>query len=391
MYGLKQAALLAYEHLIKCLEPHGYRPMKHTLGMWEHISRPTKFCLCVDNFGVKYFSKEDANHLLDSLKNYYKITVDWEGKNYCGLDINWNYNDGFVDVSMSKYIPTVLHCFQHQKPTKPCYAPHEWTLPAYGQRVQFPTKPDESPFLDKKQTQEVQSITGSLLYYSRAVDPTMLPALNEIATQQAKPTINTLKKCRRLLDYCATYPNAILRFHASDMILHVDTDAAYLVLPGARSRIAGYYYLSSKLPQSNVATLQPAINGPILVECKTLTHVVTSAAEAETGGLFHNGQTIIPIRIALEELGHPQPPTPLKTDNSTATGCVNKSMKQKRSKSWDMRYHWLRERLTLQQLFIFWDKGINNLADYFTKHHPPKYHRFMRPRYIHMINQLIKA
>ena len=59
----------------------------------------------------------------------------------------------------------------------------------------------------------------------------MLTALQEIASKQARPTEDTLKKCKRLLDYAATYLNAILRFHASDMILHVDTDAAYLVLP----------------------------------------------------------------------------------------------------------------------------------------------------------------
>lgn len=85
-------------------------------------------------------------------------------------------------------------------------------------------------------------------------------------------------------------------------------------------------------------------NTPIHVECKTLRHVVASSAEAETGALFHNAQNIIAFRQALECLGHKQPPTPLKTDNSTACGYVNKNIKIKKSKSWDMRYHWLRDR-----------------------------------------------
>ena len=131
-----------------------------------------------------------------------------------------------------------------------------------------------------------------------------------------------------LLDYAATYPCAKLRYHASDMILHVDSDAAYLVLPNAHSRIAGHYFLSSK-PPLPPAPPQPAPNAPILTECKYLKHVVASAAEAETGGLFYNGQTIIPIRQALEALGHVQPPTPLKTDNSTARDFVNRSLRQK--------------------------------------------------------------
>jgi hypothetical protein len=81
MYGLKQAAILAYEHLVNQLAPHGYHPCPYTTGLWQHTSRATKFCLCVDNFGVKYFSKPDADHLLNALHAHYKISVNWEGKN----------------------------------------------------------------------------------------------------------------------------------------------------------------------------------------------------------------------------------------------------------------------------------------------------------------------
>ena len=57
------------------------------------------------------------------------------------------------------------------------------------------------------------------MYYARAVNPTMLPALNEISTQQAKPTEQAINKCNHLLDYAATYPNAVIRYHASNMAL----------------------------------------------------------------------------------------------------------------------------------------------------------------------------
>ena len=136
------------------------------------------------------------------------------------------------------------------------------------------------------------------------VDPTLLVALNELATQQAKPQEIILPKLKMLLDYDATYPNATIRYLASDMALCIDSDAAYLVILFAKSRMTGHYYLSF-----HPSTPSPLQNGPILTECKALRHVVGSAAEAETGGLYHNGQTAIPIRIALEELGHPQPPT----------------------------------------------------------------------------------
>ena len=153
-----------------------------------------------------------------------------------------------------------------------------------------------------------------LLYHARALDASLLPALNTISSQQNTPTQKVKEKCNRLLDYIAAYPNPILRFNASDMILTAESDAAYLVLPKARSRAAGFFYLHNK-PTSKP---HPTLNGAILIECTTLRHVVSSAAEAEVGALFHNARVALPIKQLLEAIGHPQPPTSITTDNSTA-------------------------------------------------------------------------
>ena len=72
----------------------------------------------------------------------------------------------------------------------------------------------------------------------------MLPALNKIASEQAAPTKKTHLKFQRLLNYASAYWNAYIRYYPSDIILHVDSDAAYLVMPKVRSRISFYYYLS---------------------------------------------------------------------------------------------------------------------------------------------------
>ena len=145
------------------------------------------------------------------------------------------------------------------------------------------------------------------------------------------------------MDYAATHPNTAIRFHASDMILHGSSDVAYLVLPKARSRMAGYFYLSNK-PAPPPIKPTPKVNGAVHVECKTIHHVVASAAEGETAAMFHNCQRAIPMRIALKEMGHPQPPTPMETDNATTLGFITSNIRQKKSKSWDMRCNWLRDR-----------------------------------------------
>ena len=282
---------------------------------------------------------------------------------------------------MPGYIEKALKRLQHKKSKRPQYSPHNWTQPSYGSKVQMANF-DDSPPLNTTDTKHIQSIVGSFLYYARAIDSTMLPALNDIGAQQASPTENTQKACKMLMDYASTFPNAVIRYIASDMCLSLDSDAAYLVQPQARSRYAGYFFLSNRSPPLPLKP-QSKFNGPILVECKTLRGVVSSAAEAETGGVFHNGQTAIIIRRALEALGHPQPPTPLKTDNSTAESFVHSNIRQKRSKTWDMRWNWLRDRSGgLAHLRVYWEKGTLNDADYFTKHHPPNYHRSIRPRYI---------
>ena len=112
-----------------------------------------------------------------------------------------------------------------------------------------------------------------------------------------------------------------------------------------------------------------------VVECKTVRNVMISAAESKTCGIFHNCQNVIQIRIKLGEMGHPQPPTPVKTNNTIALGYIESNIRQKRSKSWDKKYNWLCNRDLLEYFRFYWDKGLNNFGNYFTKHHPPAVHK----------------
>ena len=100
MYGLRQAAVLAYDNLVNNLKTARYAPVPHAIGLWHHATRRTKFCLCVDDFGVKYYSKADANHLIDALEKNYTCTVDWTGRHFCGLTMDWHYDKNYVDISM---------------------------------------------------------------------------------------------------------------------------------------------------------------------------------------------------------------------------------------------------------------------------------------------------
>ena len=126
----------------------------------------------------------------------------------------------------------------------------------------------------------------------------------------------------------------------------------------------------------------PPNNGAILNIAQIIKNVMSSAAEAELGALFVCAREAVYIRNILKEMGHPQPPTPIQTDNSTAEGVVNRKIQPKRTKAMDMRFHWLRDRETLKQLRIYWRAGKLNLADYYTKHHPTKHHCEIRYEFL---------
>jgi hypothetical protein len=219
----------------------------------------------------------------------------------------------------------------------------------------------------------------------------MLVALGSLAATQTTSTQATATACTQLLNYCATHPDAVIRYHASDMVLHTHSDASYLSEPKARSRAGGLHFLSSSPSDPSKAPDPYAppvpLNGAILVVSKIMRMVLASAAEAEIGGLFYNGQEANTIRTVLTEMGHPQPPTLIQTDNNTAAGIANETVKQRRSKAIDMRFYWIRDRVRQGQFIIHWKRGEDNLADYFTKHHPPAHHRRVRSHYLHGAQQ----
>jgi hypothetical protein len=116
--------------------------------------------------------------------------------------------------------------------------------------------------------------------------------------------------------------------------------------------------------------------------------VVASAAESEVGAYFQNAQTAAPLRVTLLELGHKQPETPLRTDKYTAYRVLDETIKQKWSKSMDMKYYWLQDRVRQKQFDVYWRPGKDDLGDYHTKHHPAQHHQDMCPILLHQANSL---
>jgi hypothetical protein len=228
----------------------------------------------VDDFSVKYVGKNHVNHLRDALLQSYDLTTDWEGKVYSGMSLKWDYKNRTCDISMPGYVSNALSKFQHDAPKHPHHTPSKYIMPVHGAKTQYATQ-DDTPLLTAKQCLNIQKVTGSILYYTISVDPTVLMPLNDIATEKTKATEKNQAATNKLLDYLVAHPDATIRYHASDIILHIHSDASYLSVSNAHSRLSGLFFCGDKPPQEDT------VNSSILNVVSVIKNVVASAAEAE--------------------------------------------------------------------------------------------------------------
>jgi hypothetical protein len=316
----------------------------------------------------------------------YTVTTDWTGSLYLAMTLNWDYICSTVDISMPGYVTKALERFQQTPHSRAEHIPHTRSKPIYGTHPQLTSPVDGTSLLPQSALARLQEITGTLLFYACVIDCIMLVALGAISSHQSKGTHARGQALTQLLNYAAAHPDATVRYTASDMYLHIHTDASYLSEAKARICAGGTFFLSSKphdpsTAPSPTATPQP-YNGAIHTISSIMRNVMASATEAELGAIFQNARDCVPLYIALEEMGHPQATTPIQTNNACATGITNETVKQRRSKAIDMRFYWIHNRIKQGQFTIHWRTSKDNLADYFTKHHSPAHHKMMRSRYL---------
>ena len=172
--------------------------------------------------------KKYADHLISALQAKYEVTQDCTGGLYCGIKLKGDYKKRQLDIENPGYAKYTLHKFQDPTPTRPQHSTHQWKAPNYGSTAPHMAHPeDDSPELNSEEANTVQQVFGTLLYYARTVDPTMLVALNKIESQQSKITQEITNKVVQLLNYAANHPEAITRYHANRMTLHMHSDASF--------------------------------------------------------------------------------------------------------------------------------------------------------------------
>ena len=143
-----------------------------------------------------------------------------------------------------------------------------------------------------------------------------------------------MKLCKLFFDYMAFQEEAVLTYKASDMIFAIHSNALYLSKPKACSCAGGHMFMSAN-------DCIPTNNGAVLNISQIIRAVMLSAAEAKLRALLLNAKTAVSMRYTLEELGHPQPQTPVQMDNKTANNLLSNKIMPKALKAMDMQFHWL--------------------------------------------------
>jgi hypothetical protein len=204
--------------------------------------------------------------------------------------------------------------------------PAAYVPPEYGAKITYDKVVDDTSTAAAQKMRIIQQIAGVLLFYARAVNPTMLCAINELASSQVAPSPATLAQVDRILHYAVKHPNATIILKASDVQLKYYSDASYLSEANSRSRAGGILFLG------DAYTTNGAYGATDYLSCNDNTFVA-SAAEAEYAALFLVGREPICANQTHTDLGFPQQATLIISANQCAVGIANRSVQQKRSKS----------------------------------------------------------
>ena len=353
--GLKQSGLLSQNRLVTQLNKHDYYQTA-TPMLFRHRTRNIDFTLVVDDFGIQYTLDEDLDHLIHCLEELYEIKIERTGNRFLGFDIDYDMSARTITMSYPGYLATLLASVC-PRGVKGYDSPSIYTAPIFGSTAPQITPVDSTAPASTADSKKLQRVVGSILYYARAIDHLMLPAVCNLATFQSRPTKQTMCMVDRLLGYASTHLNGTVVIRPSDMILRIHSDASHLSRSNSGSVAGGIHYLGTSDPYF--------INAPIHCHSTGIPVVCAAVSESEYAGVFSNAQIAVDERNCLASLGYPQPPTVVFCDNECAVGLANETVRAKKSKSIDMRFDWIRDRVKQLQLIVDFIPGALNLADFF--------------------------
>ena len=183
-----------------------------------------------------------------------------------------------------------------------------------------------------------------------AVDPTLLPACNQLESKQSTTIESVTTAINRIFEYLRSNKSNSTTFYASDRVLRVQTDGAYLSLPNSGSTSGVVMYLGNKTDTN-------LMNGLVAYCSATIKFIVSSTGECEYASAFLGAKMAESLSLVLTDLGFQQEAIDITVDNTCVKGLADHTTKQKCTRHINMRINWLRDRVRQGKFTITWRPG----------------------------------
>ena len=366
IYGMRQAGYIAQRNLLALLKANGYYESGYD-SIFTSNDGKTIFLTHTDDFAIGYDDEKEVQQLVQMLTEAkYKITIDMEGKNFCGFEVEYNRNapQPYIALTIEKIIDKAIIRFGYDKVTKTRNTPYPTANATNFTEYDPREMPDDiSRILNAKEITLLQEMIGVLRYIAIAVYGHLELCIAKIAANMANPRVSMLEAAQRIFEYLANPANRKrgLKYFKSDMQLYAVSDASYGTETKFRSRTGGFIYLGKHdCPEFT--------NAPIEVMSVIQKNVATCTVEAEYVAIFDVAQRLAYLKQLVEGMHYPQETIEIECDNQGAVGIATLTKNNRKLRHVAMRYHWVRDQVGEKIIDIIWRRGKGNKADHATKY-----------------------
>ena len=357
LYGLKQSAHNWREVMCQFFTDHGCSQSKTDPCLFMKCNKSGEkliYVIWVDDIIIIANSESTLSFGKNILKNRFKMKDLGEISKFLGIRFK-RYQDGSMSMDQTQYLQTVLEKFGMET-CNPRSTPCEIKPSAYE-------NDDDDEIIDEP---EYRAIVGCMIYAMTCTRPDLSWAVTRLSQRLSRPGSGDWVLLKQVLRYIKGTIEHRLHFTKSELKLVCYSDADWASSVEDRRSTTGYYF--------SLSSHGPAISW----KSRKQPTVALSTCEAEYMALCESAQEAVYLKQVLDDFAEVLPgPVEIFGDNQGALATVKNPIKHSRMKHVDIRYHFIRDLHTNNEITLSYVASDSNVADIMTKPLPKvKYEKF---------------
>ena len=356
IYGLRQAGRQWYRKLKETMakfgltqvisEPHTFVAHK----VVDSVKRTIILPIYVDDL-FPIGDKQLTDDFETWIGDYFQITTPCDAHYFLGIRIKRNRNpdsrNPYISIDQDKYIESVLNRITG------LITKYDTPLPT----TKLVENPEPKESADPELVHKYHSAIGQLMYIMLGTRPGLAYAVGKLARFSSNPSNDHVHAVQRTFGYLHSTQGTSLVYERrpDNLPPYGYTDADWAGDPKDGRSTTGHVFFLSDAAFSWSSKKQPT--------------VATSSMEAEYIALFHSGRHAAWVNSFLEQIGFPlDNPVKINCDSESAISIANGGeLPFKKAKHMNVKYHWIREAVSANQVSVVKVASAENLADQFTK------------------------